>query len=193
MAALDQQRRRRDRWSFESGERDAERRDRRRDVARRAGRARPGRATGPSASRHGLARMLTSPDFDRPCGASAGARFVHVITGTIALNGTPATAAFQTAPPPSEMPSAPICVSETSLAPANQSKSSCVSCTSRGPSRPNEPAGRAVPRASHASVGVAGRAKTRRDRLHVRVRCAEAVEEHDSGPAAGRRRAVGMT
>src|SRR6476646_5333047 len=30
----------------------------------------------------------TSPDLDRPCGASAGARFVHVITGTIALTGT---------------------------------------------------------------------------------------------------------
>src|SRR4029079_15088006 len=56
----------------------------------------------------------TSPDLDRPCGASAVARFVHVITGTIALKGTPATVAFQTAPPPSENPSAPICVSEIS-------------------------------------------------------------------------------
>src|SRR5205809_3360206 len=45
------------------------------------------------------ASSWTSPDFERPCGASAVARFVQVITGTIALNGTPATAAFQTAPP----------------------------------------------------------------------------------------------
>jgi len=30
------------------------------------------------------------------------------------LNGTPAAVAFQTAPPPSEMPNAPICVSEIS-------------------------------------------------------------------------------
>src|SRR2546426_3503051 len=61
-----------------------------------------------------LASSETRPDFDRPWGASALARFVHVITGTIALNGTPATVAFHTAPPPSEIPSAPICVSEIS-------------------------------------------------------------------------------
>src|SRR6266849_653992 len=74
------------------------------------------------ASRSGSQRLCgmseasnwTSPDFERPCGASAVARFVHVITGTIALKGTPATVAFQTAPPPSEMPSAPIAVLEIS-------------------------------------------------------------------------------
>src|SRR5262249_56206243 len=54
------------------------------------------------------ARYWTSPDFESPCGASDVSRFVHVITGTIALNGMPFVAAFQTAPPPSEMPSAPI-------------------------------------------------------------------------------------
>src|SRR4051812_49329126 len=42
------------------------------------------------------ARYDTRPDFARPCGASAVSRFVHVITGTIALNATPATVAFQT-------------------------------------------------------------------------------------------------
>src|SRR2546422_188386 len=31
------------------------------------------------------ARSCTRPDFERPCGASAVARFVQVITGTIAL------------------------------------------------------------------------------------------------------------
>ena len=44
------------------------------------------------------ASSWTRPDFDSPCGASALVRFVQVITGTIALNGTPATVAFQTAP-----------------------------------------------------------------------------------------------
>ena len=81
----------------------------------------------------------TRPDFGRPCGASAVARFVHVITGTIALNGTPATVAFHTAPPPIENPSAPICVSEISGLAARKSKSSFVSCTSRGPSSPKSP------------------------------------------------------
>src|SRR5919201_5080458 len=54
------------------------------------------------------ARYCTRPDFDNPCGASAVTRFVQVITGTIALKGTPATAAFHTRPPPSETPSAPM-------------------------------------------------------------------------------------
>src|SRR4051794_1292716 len=93
----------------------------------------------------------TSPDLERPCGASAVARFVHVITGTIALKGTPATVAFQTAPPPSEMPTAPICVSEISGLAASQVKSSFVSCTSRGPSSPNSPSDCPCPRASHMS------------------------------------------
>src|SRR5436305_5888341 len=60
------------------------------------------------------ARYCTRPDFDRPCGASAVRRFVHVMIGTAALNGIPPVSAFQTAPPPSEMPSAPICESEIS-------------------------------------------------------------------------------
>ena len=84
-------------------------------------------------------RYETSPDLDRPCGASAVARFVHVIAGTIALKGTPATVAFHTASPPSEIPSAPICVSEISGLAARKSKSSFVSCTSRGPSSPKSP------------------------------------------------------
>src|SRR6266481_4113532 len=40
------------------------------------------------------ARYCTRPDFERPCGASDVSRFVQVMTGTIALNGTPATVAF---------------------------------------------------------------------------------------------------
>src|SRR5260370_39385852 len=71
------------------------------------------------------ARYCTSPDFERPCGASAVSRFVHVMIGTAALNGTPLVRAFQTAPPPSEMPSAPMFVSPS--CPANQLKSSWVS------------------------------------------------------------------
>src|SRR4051794_31733330 len=49
------------------------------------------------------ARYWTRPDFESPCGASAVSRFVHVMIGTTALNGTPFVNAFQTAPPPSEM------------------------------------------------------------------------------------------
>src|SRR5258706_14657185 len=48
------------------------------------------------------ARYWTSPDFESSCGWSAVFRFVHVIDGAIALKGTPAAVAFQTAPPPSE-------------------------------------------------------------------------------------------
>src|ERR1700719_2312628 len=66
------------------------------------------------------ARSATSSVFATPCGASAVCRFVHVITGTIALKGTPAAVAFHTAPPPSEMPSAPISVSDTSGLSASQ-------------------------------------------------------------------------
>src|SRR3954453_21636158 len=73
-----------------------------------------------AASRCGSHRLVgtrpagywTGPDFDRLCGASAVSRFVHVMIGTAALNGMPAVSAFHTAPPPSEMPSAPIWVSE---------------------------------------------------------------------------------
>jgi len=74
-----------------------------------------------------------------------------VIAGTIALNGTPATAAFQTTPPPSERPKAPICVSDTSLRAENELKRSRASCTSFGPSSPNVPPEAPVPRASHMS------------------------------------------
>src|SRR3954447_14307218 len=98
------------------------------------------------------ARNCTRPDFDSPRGASEVRRFVQVMTGTIALNGIPATAAFQTAPPPSEMPSAPICVSEISGRAVNQAKSSRVSCTSRGPSSPKTPSDVPWPRASQASA-----------------------------------------
>src|SRR5207249_7804431 len=73
------------------------------------------------------ARYCTRPDFDSPCGARTVVRFVHVITGTIALNGTPTTVAFQTAPPPSEMPSAPICVSEISGCAVSHAYNSFVS------------------------------------------------------------------
>ena len=74
-----------------------------------------------------------------------------MIAGTIALNGTPATAAFQTAAPPSERPKAPMCVSDTSFRAVSQAKRSRASCTSFGPSRPNLPPESPVPRASHAS------------------------------------------
>src|SRR3954454_20487144 len=46
------------------------------------------------------ARYWTSPDFESPCGAREVRRFVHVMTGTTALNGTAAVTPFQTAPPP---------------------------------------------------------------------------------------------
>ena len=74
------------------------------------------------------------------------------MAGTMALKGTPATAAFQTSPPPSESPKAPICVFETSLRAANQSKRSRASCTSFGPSSPHLPPEAPVPRASQASA-----------------------------------------
>jgi hypothetical protein len=67
------------------------------------------------------ARILTSPVFGTPFGLSAVPRLVHVIAGTIALKGTPATAAFQTSSPPSESPTAPIWVFETSACAENQS------------------------------------------------------------------------
>jgi len=113
-----------------------------------------------AASRSGSQRLCgtseasswTSPDFERLCGASAVARFVQVITGTIALKGTPAAVAFQTAPPPSEMPSAPICVSEISGRAVSQANSSFVSSTSCGPSSPKRPPEAPWPRASHASA-----------------------------------------
>ena len=74
------------------------------------------------------------------------------MAGTMALNGTPATAAFQTAPPPSERPKAPIWVSETPGFPANQVKRSCASYVSLGPSSPHLPPEAPVPRASQASA-----------------------------------------
>ena len=73
----------------------------------------------------------------------------QVIAGAIALNGTPATAAFQTAAPPSERPKAPIWGEPVRA--CNQSKSSRTSWTSRGPSRPKVPPDAPVPRASQAS------------------------------------------
>ena len=42
----------------------------------------------------------STPDFARPCGTSAVARFVHVSQTSIAAHGTPATSEFQTSPPP---------------------------------------------------------------------------------------------
>ena len=72
--------------------------------------------------------------------------------GTMALNGMPAVVAFHTAPPPSEMPSAPICVSEISGRAVSHVKSSRVSCTSRVPSSPKSPSETPCPRASHSSV-----------------------------------------
>src|SRR3954452_24556188 len=95
------------------------------------------------------ARYCTRPDFESPCGASAVRRLVHVITGTIALNGTPLVTAFQTAPPPREMPSAPI--DGLPVRDWRKAKSSLVSWTSRGPSRPKSPSEAPWPRASHAS------------------------------------------
>src|SRR5439155_12504416 len=53
-------------------------------------------------------RIEIKPVFATSSGLRADARFVQVIAGTIALKGTPATAAFQTSPPPSERPKAPI-------------------------------------------------------------------------------------
>ena len=97
-------------------------------------------------------RIPISPVFGTPFGLSAAPRFVQVIAGTIALNGTPATAAFQTSPPPRDKPNAPICVSETSLRPANHAKRSCASCVSLALSSPNFPPEEPVPRASQASV-----------------------------------------
>jgi hypothetical protein len=41
-----------------------------------------------------------TPDFARPWGTSAVARFVHVSHVSTAAHGTPATSEFQTAPPP---------------------------------------------------------------------------------------------
>src|SRR5436853_2099296 len=87
-----------------------------------------------AASRSGSQRLwgtseassCTRPDFESPCGASEVERFVQVMIGTIALNGTPAEVAFHTAPPPSEMPSAPICVSEISGRVVNHVKRSRV-------------------------------------------------------------------
>ena len=69
----------------------------------------------------------------------------------------------------------------------------------RGPARPARPSARRartcrpeapVPRASQASAAKPNCARARADRLHVRVRLAEPVEEDDSRPAAGRRGAA---
>ena len=84
-----------------------------------------------------------------PVGFSAQRRLDHVSAGTIALKGTPATAAFQTSAPPSSHPSAPICVSETSGRAASQSKIACASSASLGPARSNEPPDDPVPRSAH--------------------------------------------
>ena len=97
-------------------------------------------------------RIPTRPVLGTLFGSSAWPRFVQEIAGTIALKGTPAAVAFQTSPPPSESPSAPISVSETSLRAASQVKRSCASCTSLGPSSPNLPPDAPVPRASQASA-----------------------------------------
>src|SRR2546423_540024 len=106
------------------------------------------------------ASRRTRPSFGTPFGLRAVPRSVQATAGTIALNATPATAAFQTSPPPSERPSAPIWVFETSLRPANQLKRSCASCTSMGPARPNLPPEPPVPRASQASAAKLNRAST---------------------------------
>ena len=159
-----------------------------RDLALQQSTARPGRAPDPSsrAGRPGE-RIPTRPVFGTPFGLSAVPRFVHVIAGTIALNGTPATAAFQTSPPPSERPKAPIWVSETSLR--------------RG--EPVEEVLRVLhvprsvePELAAGGAGAAGVAGERRRSRTAPARepigsmsacdCAEPVEEDDSGPAAGR-------
>ena len=139
------------------------------------------------------ARYCTSPDFERPCGASAVSRFVHVMIGTAALNGTPLVSAFQTAPPPSEMPSAPICVSEISGRAREPGEELARVLHVARAVEAEEPFGDAVAAGIALERGVAGRREVlRRDRLHVLVLAAEAVEEHDGGPAAGRRSAVGL-
>ena len=93
------------------------------------------------------------PDFGRSCGKSAWYRLVHVASGTIAAHGNfPITVEFQTAPPPSEIPYAPIFFAFTSGRAARKSWSAHASPSSFGPSRPQSPPDSPWPRASNVST-----------------------------------------
>ena len=124
---------------------------------------------------------------------SAGYRSVHVIAGSIAANGTPSTAARQTAPPPSEMPDRADVLSRRRRPRGRASRTGLARpASSRGPSSETSPPDCPWPRASKVEHGVALSTRgTLRDPVHVRARPAEAVEHHDRGPAARGRRPVG--
>ena len=83
---------------------------------------------------------------------SAEKRSVHVWTVTTAPHGTPATSELRTAPPPYEMPQAPMLFPSTSGRSASHWKTARVSAISRGPSMPTSPPDWPCPRASKAST-----------------------------------------
>ena len=188
MASLDQKRRRRDRRELRRGERVAASAVPRQVGARReAGRG--GEQLRVPAARRARAPRGTArgPTSRGPAARARSARFVHVITGTIALNGTPAVVAFHTAPPPSEMPSAPICVSEISGRAVSHVKSSRRVLHVARPVEPEQPLRRAVAARVALERRVAGGARNWVASGSMSWwLAAEPVEEHHRRPAAGR-------
>ena len=99
-----------------------------------------------------LRNWKIAPDLARFCGARAVKRSVHVSQVSTAAHGTPSTSERSTAPPPSEMPQAPIRVLSISGRAASWSKTSRVSAISRGPSIETSPPDWPWPRRSKAST-----------------------------------------
>ena len=128
-------------------------RDGRRQRFPAAAPARSGRGPGPSAATARPARGSRSARSSgrRPDRAQLQGS-VHVIAGTIALKGTPATAAFQTSPPPSESPKAPIRgVRDVAAAGEPVEEVAARPAPPAARRAPNSPPEAPVPRASQAS------------------------------------------
>ncbi len=138
------------------------------------------------------ARYCTSPDFERPCGASDVSRFVHVMIGTAALNGTPARERVPDgAAAERDAERADVRVAELSGEPREELLRVLHVAQ---PVETEEPLRGPVAARVALERLVAGRSEELlRDRLHVLMLAAEAVEEDHAGPrrernVAGRRR-----
>ena len=136
-------------------------------------------------------KLAIAPVFGQPCGRE---RLVQVGPGDRRddrLERDTLHRSAKTAPPPSEMPMAPICVSETSGSRREPPEGLPQVGHLARPVERDEPARRAVAARVVGENGVAlVDQEALRDRRHARARAAEAVEEHDRGPAAGGRRPV---
>ena len=144
----------------------------------------PRAAADPSGSseraRRGTARDPTSKG---PAARARSSRFVQVMIGTIALNGTPATARSTRRRRRARCRARRCCVAGACREPREELAR--VLHVARAVEA-EETFRRAVPARVALERLVAGRREElRRERLHVLVAAAEPVEEHHGGPAAG--------